>query len=154
MRDPKTTRSLSTFCPMLGWYAIELILWVGGANRTAKALTNNLSSSIRTWYFILSNREKSPIPSVSLHNFSNFFLQKSFNGFFTEPRWKQWLLTSLSPTSFHLSTLSITVDLFHFLNDFLLLQSLFSHSGPGLHLWPALRIVTGEMKAKRNLIFL
>lgn len=65
--------------------------------------------------------------------FSNSVFQKSLNGFVAGPWWKQWLLTffcllpSLHPSS---PPPSILADLFHFLNDFLLLQSLCSQFRP------------------------
>lgn len=43
-----------------------------------------------------------------IHIFSNFFLQKSLNGFFAGPWWKQWLLTFLRlPPSLHPSFPSV-----------------------------------------------
>lgn len=44
---------------------------------------------------IWSEREKKSFPHCLNTYFSNFFLQKSLNGFFARPWWKQWLLTFL-----------------------------------------------------------
>lgn len=81
-------------------------------------------------------RENFPFHTIWIHIFSNSAFQKSLNGFFAGPWWKQWLLTffcllpSFPPSIHPHPPPSIIADLFHFLNDFLLLQSLCSQFRP------------------------
>lgn len=66
------------------------------ARRTHQTNLSRRPSPSHPTVALIWRERKSPFPHCLNTYFSNSFLQKSFNGFFAGPWWKQWLLTFLS----------------------------------------------------------